>query len=206
MYTHIVRFPNFALNVYTYSTLPKLLIYFALNVYTYSTLPKLLIYFALNVYTYSTLPKLLIYFAHPSRVVGQHACMPAHEGVVYGLRRVTLLRCSCPVHIGDLDIVTCTACNKQINPNTPGATKRHPVLKVLICKVLLATSVCTQTVLHRHIYVLQILNNNEKKMLTIYLGRLICFLHAYMDSLFTFAHKEKENAATWCVRCLRLRY
>ena len=39
------------------------------------------------------------------------------------------------VHPGDLDKVTCTGCNKQVNPNKRNAARRHPVLKVLICKV-----------------------------------------------------------------------
>ncbi|CAH1777536.1 unnamed protein product [Owenia fusiformis] len=30
--------------------------------------------------------------------------------------------------------IFCTACNKQINPNGAGNIKRHPVLKVLVCK------------------------------------------------------------------------
>ena len=36
---------------------------------------------------------------------------------------------------GELDMLMCSACNKQINPNVPGSARRHPVLKVLICKV-----------------------------------------------------------------------
>ena len=35
----------------------------------------------------------------------------------------------------DLEVVSCSACNKQMNPNISGAVRRHPVLKVLICKV-----------------------------------------------------------------------
>merc|ERR1712142_343697 len=34
----------------------------------------------------------------------------------------------------NLDNVTCTACSKQMNPYITNAVKRHPVLKVLICK------------------------------------------------------------------------
>ena len=34
-------------------------------------------------------------------------------------------------------ILTCTACSKQINPNINGNMRRHPVLRVLICKVSL---------------------------------------------------------------------
>ena len=41
----------------------------------------------------------------------------------------------------DLSNVICSACNKKINPNTPGSAKRHPVLKVLLCKVWTQTSI-----------------------------------------------------------------
>ena len=42
-----------------------------------------------------------------------------------------------------LGITQCTACNKQINTNNTGAAKRHPVLKVLICKVCYAEKYST---------------------------------------------------------------
>ncbi|XP_067663405.1 transcriptional regulator ATRX-like isoform X2 [Haliotis asinina] len=34
----------------------------------------------------------------------------------------------------NLDIVNCTSCGRQINPNVSGAAKRHPELKVLVCR------------------------------------------------------------------------
>ena len=39
-----------------------------------------------------------------------------------------------------LSVVVCTACNRQINTNKEGAARRHPVLKVLICKVSATTT------------------------------------------------------------------
>jgi len=35
----------------------------------------------------------------------------------------------------DLNLVHCTACNHQINTNSAASVKRHPVLKVILCKV-----------------------------------------------------------------------
>ncbi len=36
---------------------------------------------------------------------------------------------------GDVEVVHCTGCNRQINTNNANSVFRHPVLKVLLCKV-----------------------------------------------------------------------
>jgi len=61
-------------------------------------------------------------------------CQPIYNGPEFRHNKKTH-KVSC-----DLSVVVCSACNKQINPNTPGSAKRHPVLKVLICKVCMLST------------------------------------------------------------------
>lgn len=60
----------------------------------------------------------------PEAVVEKKSCSKGHES-----------RKGIKPKLEDLGIVTCTACQHQVNPTLKNAVNRHPVLKVLICKV-----------------------------------------------------------------------